>query len=62
MAATAPIRPLAWEPPYATEASLEMAKKTKNKTKQNVNVSYYILTQGGFPSFTDCLPELFGVF
>ena len=25
--ATAPIRPLAWEPPYATEAALEMAKK-----------------------------------
>ena len=30
-AATAPIRPLAWEPPYATGSALE---KAKNKTKQ----------------------------
>ena len=29
--ATAPIRPLAWEPPYAAGAALEKA----NKTKQN---------------------------
>ena len=28
-AATAPIRPLAWEPPYAEGAALEMAKKKK---------------------------------
>ena len=26
--ATAPIRPLAWEPPYATDAALKKAKKT----------------------------------
>ena len=32
-AAAAPIRPLAWEPPYATEVALEKAKKTKTKTK-----------------------------
>ena len=31
-AASAPIRPLAWEPPYATGATL---KKKKQKTKQN---------------------------
>ena len=31
-AATAPIRPLAWEPPYAEALAQEMAKKkTKNK-------------------------------
>ena len=33
-AATAPIRPLAWEPPYAAGAALEKAKgqkKIKNK-------------------------------
>ena len=31
-AATAPIRPLAWKPPYATEAALEKAKRQiKNK-------------------------------
>jgi len=27
--ATAPIRPLAWEPPYAVGAALEMAKRQK---------------------------------
>ena len=36
MVATAPIGSLAWEPPYATEAALEKAKRQKkklNKTK-----------------------------
>ena len=32
LAATAPIRPLAWEPPYATGAAQEIEKK-KKKTK-----------------------------
>ena len=31
LAATAPIRPLAWEPPYAVGAAQEMAKKDKKK-------------------------------
>ena len=30
-AATAPIRPLAWKPPYAMGAALEMAKRPKKK-------------------------------
>ena len=34
---TAPIRPLAWEPPYATEATLEMEKKTHKKLKNKKN-------------------------
>ena len=29
--ATAPIRPLAWEPPYAAGAALEKAKRQKTK-------------------------------
>ena len=33
LAATAPIRPLAWEPPYATEVAQEMAKRPKKKKK-----------------------------
>jgi len=33
LAATALIRPLAWEPPYAVGAALEKGKKTKNKIK-----------------------------
>ena len=32
--ATAPIRPLAWEPPYAVGAALEKAKRQKQKQKQ----------------------------
>ena len=31
LAATGPIRPLAWEPPYALGAALEMAKRLKKK-------------------------------
>ena len=31
--ATAPIRPLAWEPPYAAGAAQEMAKRQKNEIK-----------------------------
>ena len=31
LAATAPIRPLAWEPPYAAGVAQEMAKRQKNK-------------------------------
>ena len=33
-AATAPIGPLAWEPPYATGAALEKAKGQKKKKKK----------------------------
>ena len=32
--ATALIRPLAWEPPYAVGSGPRKGKKTKNKTKQ----------------------------
>ena len=33
LAATAPIGPLAWEPPYAVGEAQEMAKRQKNKNK-----------------------------
>jgi len=32
--ATAPIRPLAWEPPYATGAALEKTKKKKKEEEK----------------------------
>ena len=32
--ATAPIRPLAWEPPYAVGAALEKTTKKKKKKKE----------------------------
>ena len=34
LAATAPIRPLAWEPSYAAKAAQEMAKRQKQKKKK----------------------------
>ena len=43
LVATAPIRPLAWEPPYATRAAQEIAttttkeKKTKKNSKNKIN-------------------------
>ena len=33
-AATALIRPLGWEPPYATGVALEMAKRQKKKKRE----------------------------
>ena len=35
LAATAPIEPLAWEPPYATGAALKIQKKKKKKSSGN---------------------------
>ena len=34
LAATAPIRPLAWEPPYAAGVAQEMAKRQKDQKKK----------------------------
>ena len=36
--ATAPIRPLAWEPPYAAGAAQRNSKKTKKKKKIEIRV------------------------
>ena len=36
-AATAPIRPLAWEPPYAAESGPRKGKETKNKKRLKIN-------------------------
>ena len=39
LAATAPIRPLAWEPPYAGGAALgKKGKKTQKKKKKHPNI------------------------
>jgi len=35
LAATAPIRPLTWEPPYAMGIALEKAKRQKKKSQQH---------------------------
>ena len=34
--ATAPIQPLAWEPPYAAGAALEMAKRQKKNGEDSI--------------------------
>ena len=39
-AATAPIRTLAWEPPYAVEVALEMAKRQKTKIFLKIKLKY----------------------
>ena len=36
--ATAPIRPLAWEPPYAAGAAQEIAERQKKKKKKKVQL------------------------
>ena len=41
--AAAPIRPLAWEPPYAAGVAQEMAKRQKKKKKErklNIKLPY----------------------
>ena len=35
LAATAPIQPLAWEPPYVMGVALEKKKQNKKQTKKN---------------------------
>ena len=44
LAAIAPIRPLAWEPPYAAGAALEKGKKTKSKNKHKKNKEDLVLS------------------
>ena len=43
LVATAPNRPLAWEPPHATGAAQEMAKKRPEKKKKNLNLAFLFL-------------------
>ena len=41
LVATAPIRPLAWEPPYAVGAALKRQKVQKKKVSLNISVQCY---------------------
>jgi len=38
-AGAAPIRPLAWEPPYASSAALKKRQKTTTTTKKNFTLN-----------------------
>ena len=40
LAATAPIRPLAWEPPYTTDVALKKDKRPKKKKKSMLWISW----------------------
>ena len=44
-AATAPIRPLAWELPYATGVALKIQKTKDKKKKKDDNLSYELSNQ-----------------
>ena len=44
--ATAPIRPLSWEPPYASGAALEKTKKKKKKERERGKEGHYIMIKG----------------
>ena len=62
--ATAPIRPLVWEPPYAMGSALEEAKRPKNKNKKPVNgVSRCRMANisNVFPCLCDLLRKMFQV-
>ena len=43
--ATVPIRPLAWEPPYAAEAAQVKAKRPKKKKKKKKKKKNYFLNK-----------------
>ena len=53
-AATAPIQPLVWEPPYATGAALEKTQKKKKKRERERN-EYFKTEQ---PRVLPCPPQL----
>ena len=52
--ATAPIRPLAWEPPYAMGAALEKTKRNKQKKFPPVNL------EQSTSIFSLALPSMYG--
>ena len=55
----APIRPLAWEPPYAAGAAPEEGKKTKKKKENTVflflSIFFHFLKQNICFSFQGCI-------
>ena len=46
--ATALIGPLAWEPPYAEGAAVEMAKRQKKKILATLKFNKYFFTSHGY--------------
>ena len=52
LAATAPIRTLAWEPAYAEGAALEKAKRQKKKERNELTFIGYLLMLGFLESIS----------
>jgi len=46
LAAAAPIRPLAWQHPYALGVALKSKKKTKNKKPKQTNKNWTVTSLG----------------
>ena len=57
-AATTPIRPLAWEPPYAAGAVLE---KTKRPKENNKVFSEIRMNEGAWLPTSNCIIQRYGV-
>ena len=55
-AATAPFRPLSWEPPYSACAALEKTKKKKKKKKKKI-VTFGVLRPGSAETNLTSTPE-----
>ena len=49
LSATAPIRPLAWEPPCAVGTALKKAKRLKKKKKEFIGIKIGTVDWGNFP-------------
>ena len=62
-AATAPVGPLAWEPPHATDAALKRQKKKKKKKKRmkHGNLKFEPLLPPNSDHHT-CMPHEIGAF
>ena len=57
--ATAPIRPLAWKPPYAMGAALEKVKRPKKKKKERFDCYVFQhVPPWVYPVWDFSLPEL----
>ena len=58
LAATAQIRPLAWEPPYATRAALKKQKARQKKKNSNYRFRYINKYVSGVPLVAQWLTNL----
>ena len=58
--ATAPIRPLAWEPLFAAGAAQEMAKRQTNKQTKKIVWHWYKADINGKDEHSEIDPHIYG--